>query len=71
MSNQINLPRILQIGAKASQEVGNILRVLNYNNPIIITDNIMVKLGYTKKIQENILGKLLLKIFLQFLKKMV
>ena len=29
MSNQINLPRILQIGAKASQEVGNILRGLN------------------------------------------
>ena len=54
MSNQINLPRILQIGAKASQEVGNILRGLNYNNPIIITDNMMVKLGYTKTIQENI-----------------
>ena len=54
MSNQINLPRILQIGAKASQEVGNILRGLNYNNPIIITDNMMVKLGYTKTIQETI-----------------
>ena len=54
MSNQINLPRILQIGAKASQEVGNILRGLNYNNPIIITDNMMVKLGYTKTIKETI-----------------
>ena len=54
MSSQINLPRILQIGAKASQEVGNILRGLNYNNPLIITDNMMVKLGYTKKIQETI-----------------
>ena len=54
MSSQINLPRILQIGAKASQEVGNILRGLNYNNPLIITDNMMVKLGYAKKIQKTI-----------------
>ncbi len=52
MSNQINLPRILQVGAKASEEVGNIIKGLNLNNPIIITDQMMVKLGYTKQIQE-------------------
>ena len=34
--------------------MGNILRGLNYNNPLIITDNMMVKLGYTKKIRETI-----------------
>ena len=52
MSNQINLPRILQVGAKASDEIGNIIKGLNFENPIIITDKMMVKLGYTKNIQE-------------------
>ena len=52
MSNQINLPRILQVGAKASEEIGSIIKGLGYKNPIIITDKMMVKLGYTKKIQE-------------------
>ena len=52
MSNQINLPRILQIGAKASEQIGNILQSLNLKNPIIITDEMMVKLGYTKRVEE-------------------
>ena len=52
MSNQINLPRILQVGAKASEEIGSIIKGLGYKNPIIITDKMMVKLGYTKKILE-------------------
>ena len=56
MSNQINLPRILQVGAKASEEIGSIIKSLGYKNPIIITDPMMVKLGYTKKVEEN-LGK--------------
>ena len=52
MSNQIIIPSIMQIGAKASQEVGVILNSLNYKKPLIITDNMMVKLGYAVKIQE-------------------
>jgi len=52
LSNQINLPRILQVGAKASEEIGSIIKGLGYKNPIIITDKMMVKLGYTKKILE-------------------
>jgi len=52
LSNQINLPRILQIGAKASEQIGNILQSLNLKNPIIITDEMMVKLGYTKRVEE-------------------
>lgn len=56
MSNLITLPRILQVGAKASEEIGNIINSLGYKNAIIITDPMMVKLGYSKKIEEN-LGK--------------
>ena len=52
MSNQIIIPSIMQIGAKASQEVGNILNSLSYKKPLIITDSTMVKLGYAVKIQE-------------------
>jgi len=52
LSNQINLPRILQVGAKASEQIGNILKILNLKNPIIITDEMMVKLGYIKRVEE-------------------
>jgi len=52
VSNQIIIPSIMQIGAKASQEVGVILNSLNYKKPLIITDSMMVKLGYAVKIQE-------------------
>ena len=52
MSNQIIMPSIMQIGAKASQEVGVILNGLNYKKPLIITDSMMVKLGYAVKIQK-------------------
>ena len=52
MSNQIIIPSIMQIGAKASQEVGVILNGLNYKKPLIITDSMMVKLGYAVKIQK-------------------
>ena len=54
MSNQIILPSIMQIGAKASQEVGNILNNLSYKKPLIITDKMMVELGYASKIQESL-----------------
>ena len=54
MSNQIILPSIMQIGAKASQEVGSILNSLDYKKPLIITDQMMVELGYASKIQENL-----------------
>lgn len=54
MSNLINLPRVLQVGAKASEEIGGIIKGLGYKNPIIISDPMMVKLGYTKKVEENL-----------------
>ena len=54
MSNQIILPSIMQMGAKASQEVGSILNSLDYKKPLIITDQMMVELGYASKIQESL-----------------
>ncbi|WP_114325272.1 iron-containing alcohol dehydrogenase [Candidatus Colwellia aromaticivorans] len=50
MSNQIILPRILQIGEGASQEIASILASLNCHKPLIITDKMMVELGYVKKV---------------------
>lgn len=46
MSNQIILPRILQVGAGASDEAGNIITALGCKRPLIVTDKMMVQLGY-------------------------
>lgn len=54
MSTQIILPRILQIGAGASQEIASILTSLNCHRPLIITDEMMVELGYVKSIVESL-----------------
>jgi alcohol dehydrogenase class IV len=52
MSNQIILPRIMQVGAGASNEVTNVLASLGCKRPLIITDKMMVELGYAGRIQE-------------------
>lgn len=51
MSAQIILPRILQIGEDASLEVANVLHTLGCTKPLIVTDHMMVKLGYIARIQ--------------------
>ncbi len=50
MTHQIVLPRILQIGSGASSEINNILSSIGCHSPLIITDKMMVQLGYTDKI---------------------
>ena len=50
MSAKIILPRILQIGAGASKEVGTILKSMGLQRPLIVTDKIMVQLGYIDRI---------------------
>lgn len=52
MSSQIILPRILQVGENASGAVAGVIRSLACHRPIIITDKMMVQLGYTQKIVE-------------------
>ena len=54
MSSQIVLPRILQIGAGASKEIGSILASLGCSNPLIVTDKMMVQLGYVARIQAHL-----------------
>ena len=52
MSAKIILPRVLQIGAGASKEVGAILKSMDLHRPLIVTDKIMVQLGYIERIME-------------------
>ncbi|MBJ8417192.1 iron-containing alcohol dehydrogenase [Acinetobacter courvalinii] len=51
MSHQINLPRIMEIGKNARSKLPLILKSLGAKKPLIITDKMMVSLGYIAKIQ--------------------
>jgi len=57
MSNQIVLPRILQVGAKASEAIPDVLASLGCHRPLIITDKMMVQLGYAGRIQDVLASK--------------
>jgi alcohol dehydrogenase class IV len=46
----------MQVGAGASKEAGNILRSLDCNRPLIVTDKMMVQLGYVAILQDSLNG---------------
>jgi len=52
MSTQIVLPRIMQVGAGASLEIPNVLRSLDCKRALIVTDKMMVQLGYAATISD-------------------
>lgn len=52
MSTQIILPRMLQVGENAILATPNVLASLGCSRPLIITDKMMVQLGYAKKVQD-------------------
>lgn len=52
MSCSIHLPRIMEIGKNARAKLPAILESLGARYPLIITDKMMVSLGYIKEIQE-------------------
>ncbi len=52
MSTQIILPRIMQLGAGASEQIPAVLASQGCTRPLIITDKMMVKLGYADNIQQ-------------------
>ncbi|MDO6459593.1 iron-containing alcohol dehydrogenase [Granulosicoccaceae sp. 1_MG-2023] len=52
MSTQVILPRIMQVGEGAAQQVADVLTSLGCSRPLIITDKMMVELGYAGRIQE-------------------
>ncbi|WP_201558611.1 iron-containing alcohol dehydrogenase [Psychrobacter sp. 72-O-c] len=62
MSHSILLPRIMEIGRDACEKLPTILEGLGIKKPLIITDNMMVQLGYVEQIQkilssENIIAE--------------
>ena len=54
MSTQVILPRLMQIGENASQETHNVLSSLDCQRSLIVTDKMMVQLGYATRIQETL-----------------
>ncbi|MBY4678122.1 iron-containing alcohol dehydrogenase [Marinobacterium arenosum] len=54
MSTQVILPRIMQVGAGASQEIPSVLESLNCKRPLIVTDKVMVELGYVGQIEQTL-----------------
>ena len=52
MSNQVTLPRTMQVGAGARHEIARVLADLNCSKPLIITDKMMVELGYVREIEQ-------------------
>ncbi|WP_257279728.1 iron-containing alcohol dehydrogenase [Endozoicomonas sp. ISHI1] len=52
MSTRVILPRIMQVGAGASQALPDVLASLSCTRPLIITDAMMVQLGYVQTLQD-------------------
>ena len=51
MAANINLPRILRVGAGASAELVATLRDLELSKPLLVTDPFMVECGYCQQLQ--------------------
>lgn len=54
MSSTILLPQILQVGGDASLAVGDVVKTLGCRSPLIITDSVMVQLGYIETLQSSL-----------------
>ena len=54
MSTQIILPRILEIGAGASRNIGAMVKDINCQRPLIVTDKIMLQLGYVERVRDDL-----------------
>ena len=50
MSHRIVLPRLMEVGAGASGQLARVLKELGCNRPLIVTDRMMVELGYVARI---------------------
>ncbi|MDY6884404.1 MAG: iron-containing alcohol dehydrogenase, partial [Pseudomonadota bacterium] len=48
--HQIILPRVMHIGKGASERVADTVKGLNCRNPLLVTDKVMVELGYSAAI---------------------
>ncbi|MES0868460.1 iron-containing alcohol dehydrogenase [Pseudovibrio sp. SCP19] len=54
MTSQIILPRIMQVGAGASLQLPAVLAKIGCKKPLIVTDPMMVQLGYSESIQDSL-----------------
>ena len=54
MSTQIILPRILEIGAGASRKIGAMVKDMNCQRPLIVTDKVMRQLGYVERVRADL-----------------
>ncbi len=54
MSTQVILPRIMQIGEGACDNIADVVTSLDCQRPLIITDKMMVELGYVSRIQDTL-----------------
>ncbi|WP_407294642.1 iron-containing alcohol dehydrogenase [Stutzerimonas zhaodongensis] len=52
MSHRIVLPRLMEVGAGASQQIVSVLHNLGCKRPLIVTDRMMVELGYVARLSE-------------------
>ena len=50
----INLPRILRVGAGASQQLAASLTELGLERPLLVTDPFMVECGYCSRLEEQL-----------------
>ena len=51
MSNSIILPRIMEVGRDACEKLPVILEALQVGKPLIVTDAMMIQLGYVEQVQ--------------------
>lgn len=52
MSTPVILPRIMEVGADASQRLPDVLNALGCRRPLIVTDKMMVKLGQAQRLHD-------------------
>ena len=52
MSVQVVLPRVMHVGSAASHKAGAVLSPLACSRPLLVTDAMMVKLGYAAAVQQ-------------------
>ena len=50
----INLPRILRVGAGASKELPATLAELGVSRPFLVTDPFMLECGYCSQLEESL-----------------
>ncbi|OLQ87855.1 alcohol dehydrogenase [Vibrio ponticus] len=55
MSAKIVLPRIMHVGQGAALQAAEVLKTLQVNQPLIVTDKMMVQLGYVERIRQSLL----------------